>query len=61
MPQADNLTHHHILLYKGDFIRLCQLHGDRYQGSAIVRALVRKHIEEIEARLAAQEKSTQQG
>ena len=50
MPrQPEELTRHNILLFKGDFTRLDELYQHR-SATDVVRTLVRKHIEAVEAK-----------
>lgn len=50
MKTTEELTRHQILLFKGDFFRLSELYQQR-SPTEVVRLLVRKHIEAVEAQL----------
>ena len=52
--QPEKLTHHHILLYDGDFDRLGDLYNTK-KPTTVIRALVRKHIQAIETKLEKQD------
>jgi hypothetical protein len=45
----DELSGHHLLLFRGDFNRLKELHPHD-SPTSVVRQLVRKHIVEMNAR-----------
>ena len=48
MPRfSEDLSHHHILLYKGDFAKLASFYRDR-SPTDIIRTLVRRHLERLE-------------
>ena len=51
---ADRLSHHHLILYQGDFERLGELYHIK-KPTVVIRDLVRKHIEAVEARLQEKE------
>jgi hypothetical protein len=53
-PLMERLSHHHILLYHGDFDRLSEIYHIK-KPTVVIRDLVRKHIEAVEARLAERE------
>ena len=50
MKSLTPLKRHQILLYDGDYNRLGELYSEK-SASEVVRTLVRKHIEAVEARL----------
>lgn len=49
-----SLSHHHILLYEGDFDRLASIYHTKTP-TAVIRDLVRRHIEAVEIRLQQKE------
>jgi len=49
MKSAEKLTRHQILLYEGDFDKLNDIYRRR-RATEVVRLLVRRHLNEIEAR-----------
>lgn len=40
-----------VMLFKGDYLRLQELHGVRIGASKVIRTLVRAHIDNVEAKL----------
>ncbi len=49
MKSPEKLTRHQILLYEGDFDKLNDIYRRR-RATEVVRLLVRRHLNEIEAR-----------
>lgn len=47
---SDDLTHHHILLYKGDYARLQSIYTTK-KASSVIRDLVRLHCDTVETKL----------
>lgn len=54
MSNPEVLSHHHILLYRGDFERIAELHNTK-KPTTVIRDIVRRHIQAVEARLTKQE------
>lgn len=47
---SEPLSHHHILLYEGDFDRLGDIYHTK-KPTVVIRDLVRKHIMLVESKL----------
>lgn len=54
---SQDLTHHHILLHKGDYARVGELYGK--PTGVVIRDVIRRHIEAIETRMRQMEMEDQ--
>lgn len=45
------LTKHTLNLYEGDYDRLVRIYGSAIGGARVIRELVRRHLNEAEAKL----------
>lgn len=58
MKIIEELQRHQILLYQGDFERLSSFYRRR-KATEVIRILVRRHLEEIDARIHKDEEEYQ--
>lgn len=49
MKSLEPLSHHHVILYAGDFDRLKEIYSRR-KATEVIRTLVRNHIIQIEVK-----------
>lgn len=49
MKSLEPLSHHHIILFEGDFDRLKEIYSRR-KATEVIRTLVRNHITQLEAK-----------